>query len=156
VGGALILGGIVGAVVIPALSDRARRRKPFLLVCAAAAMITVHPLGTSGRYPVLLAAGLLHGFFFMPAFALLLEMCSQLAGARSAGAATGLLTLAGNAGGVVVIVAMPAIKGDGPDFHPAVMLLVALLALATLLPALAPETFTRPTPASELRASSAG
>jgi hypothetical protein len=51
---------------------------------------------------------------------------------------------------------MPAIKGDGPDFHPAVMLLVALLALATLLPALAPETFTRPTPASELRASSAG
>jgi nitrate/nitrite transporter NarK len=156
VGGALILGGIVGAVVIPALSDRARRRKPFLLVCAAAAMITVHPLGTSGRYPVLLAAGLLHGFFFMPAFALLLEMCSQLAGARSAGAATGLLTLAGNAGGVVVIVAMPAIKGAGTDFHPAVMLLVALLALATLLAALAPETFTRPSPASELRARSAG
>jgi len=156
VGGALILGGIVGAVVIPALSDQARRRKPFLLVCAAAAMITLHPLGTSGRYPVLLAAGLLHGFFFMPAFALLLEMCSQLAGARSAGAATGLLTLAGNAGGVVVIVAMPAIKGGGTDFHPAVMLLVALLALATLLAALAPETFTRPAPTSDLRARSAG
>jgi predicted MFS family arabinose efflux permease len=156
VGGALIVGGIVGAVVIPALSDLARRRQPFLLACAAAAMITVYPLGSSARYPVLLVAGLLHGFFFMPAFALLLEMSSQLAGARSAGAATGLLTLAGNAGGVVVIVAMPVVKGAGPDFGPAVILLVVLLGLATLLAALAPETAVRSAAAVDTRTRSAG
>ncbi|MHB8873467.1 MAG: hypothetical protein ACYC8T_07240, partial [Myxococcaceae bacterium] len=30
VGGVLIIGGIVGAVIIPLLSDKLRRRKPFL------------------------------------------------------------------------------------------------------------------------------
>lgn len=31
----MILGGVVGAVLIPALSDRARARKPFIVLCAA-------------------------------------------------------------------------------------------------------------------------
>ena len=56
-------------------------------------------------------------------------------------------------GGVVVIVAMPIVKGEGSDFHPAVVLLVVLLGLTTLLAMLAPETFlqaaaeTSPSPA---------
>jgi predicted MFS family arabinose efflux permease len=142
VGGALIVGGIVGAVVIPALSDGLGRRKPFLVLCAAAALTTIYPLCASGHYTMLLVVGALHGFFFLPAFALLLEMCAQLAGVRSAGAATSLLMLAGNAGGVAVILAMPVVKGAGPSFRPAVLLLVALLAVTTTLALAAPETAT--------------
>jgi cyanate permease len=140
VGGALIAGGIVGAVVIPALSDALRRRKPFLILCAAAALATIYPLCSLSRYSLILTFGALHGFFFMPAFALLLEMCAQLAGARSAGAATSLLMLAGNAGGVVVIVAMPLVKGSGSDYHAAVLLMAALLAITVMLAFAAPET----------------
>src|SRR5205814_1630231 len=88
VGGALIVAGIVGAVVIPALSDRARRRKPFLLACAAMALATIYPLCSSHRPAIVFTAAALHGFFFMPAFALLLEMCAQLAGLAAAGRAT--------------------------------------------------------------------
>jgi predicted MFS family arabinose efflux permease len=142
IGGALILGGIFGAVAIPALSDATRRRKPFLIVCAAAALATIYPLCTGDRYAVLLALAGLHGFFFLPAFALLLEMSAQLAGARNAGAATGLLMLAGNAGGVVVVVAMPLVKG-GADYHGAVWLMTALLLVTLLLALLAPETFRK-------------
>jgi predicted MFS family arabinose efflux permease len=143
VGGALIVGGIVGAVAIPALSDLTKRRKPFLLICGAMALATIYPLCTQKSYALLLVLGALHGFFFMPAFALLLEMSAQLAGARSAGAATSLLMLAGNGGGVIVIVAMPLVKGASTDFHPAVVLLVVLLALTTPLALAAPETFVR-------------
>ena len=96
---------------------------------------------------MLLALGALHGFFFMPAFALMLEMCTQLAGAARAGAATGLLMLAGNAGGVVVIVAMPLVKGEGTDYFPAVVLMMALMAVALGLGMLAPETFRQQEPA---------
>jgi cyanate permease len=144
IGGALILAGIVGAVVIPALSDRLRRRKPFLVLCAVVALVSIHPLCTSTHYAVLLTAAALHGFFFMPAFALLLEMCAQVAGAAAAGAATSLLMMAGNAGGVLVILAIPAVKGGMGDFRRAVYLMVALLAMTTGLAFFAPETFPRP------------
>ncbi|WP_224367930.1 MFS transporter [Hyalangium versicolor] len=143
IGGALIVGGIVGSVIIPAMSDLAKRRKPFLVACSAAALATMYPLCTSSHYGLLLLLACLHGFCFLPAFALLLEMSAQVAGARAAGAATSLLMLAGNVGGVVVIVAMPLVKGEGSDFRPAVVLMVALLALTTVLAMLAPETFSQ-------------
>lgn len=143
VGGALIVAGIAGAVVIPALSDRARRRKPFLIACAAMALVTIYPLCTSGSTAVVFTAAALHGLFFMPAFALLLEMCAQLAGPAAAGRATSILMMAGNAGGVVVIVAMPLVKGGAADFQRAVVLLVALLGVTTVLALFAPETSRR-------------
>ena len=142
VGGVIIVGGIAGAVVVPLLSDLARRRKPFLIACVVAALATTYPLCSSGQLGTVLVLGGLYGFFFLPAFALLLEMCAQVAGARAAGAATSLLMLAGNAGGVAVILAMDAVK-SGKDFHPAVLLLVGLLALTLALSLLAPETSRR-------------
>lgn len=139
VGGALIVGGIVGAVVIPALSDAFGRRKPFLILCAAAALVTIYPLCETADYKWALIIGAAHGFFFMPAFALLLEMCTQLAGAPSAGAATSLLMMAGNGGGVVVILCMPLVNRGG-TFHRGVILMTVLLGITTLLGLTGPET----------------
>ncbi|HEY0712065.1 MAG TPA: MFS transporter, partial [Polyangia bacterium] len=143
IGGVIILGGIFGAVIVPLFSDLTRRRKPFLLLGVAIALAVVYPLCTGANYSVLLLLGGLLGFFFLPAFALLLEMCAQVAGPRSAGAATSLLMLAGNAGGVALILAMDGVK-RGPDFEPAVLLLIALLTVTFVGAALfAPETFAR-------------
>jgi predicted MFS family arabinose efflux permease len=133
VGAALIVGGIVGSVAIPAAADVLKRRKPFLLLCAAAAFATIYPLCIAGGYHAALALGAVHGFFFMPAVALLLDMCAQSSGPQSAGAATSLLMLAGNAGGVAVVVAIPLVKGAAPTYQPAVWLMMALLALTFAL-----------------------
>ncbi len=140
VGAALIVGGIVGSGVLPALSDRAGRRKPFVLVCTLVATVTLVPLCTSRDFGLLVALAGVLGFFFLPAYALLLEMCSELAGRASAGYATGVLMLAGNAGGVVVIVAMPLVKGDAPTFLRAVYLLLGLLVAAIGLASIVSET----------------
>ena len=113
------------------------------MLCAAAALALAYPLCENGSRPLLLALGAALGFFFLPAFALLLEMSAQLAGPERTGAATSLLMLAGNAGGVVVILAVPAVKGAAPTYHPAVLFLTALLFVTTLLAAFAPETFAR-------------
>ncbi|MHB8873466.1 MAG: hypothetical protein ACYC8T_07235 [Myxococcaceae bacterium] len=93
--------------------------------------------------PRLMVVGAALGFFFMPAFALLLDMSAQLAGAERAGAATSLLMLFGNAGGVVVILAVPFVKSAGGSYGPAVALFVALMLVAVVLAILAPETFGR-------------
>lgn len=143
VGGALIVGGIAGAIVVPALSDAARRRKPFLIACAASGLALIWPLCTTGHFGALLGLAGLLGFLFLPAYALLLEMSAQLAGPAAAGAATSLLMLAGNAGGVAVVVAMPLVKGDRLDYQPAIALLLVLLAITVALATRAPETFDR-------------
>jgi len=142
-GGVLILGGIVGAAIIPALSDRFRRRKPFVLASVIAAGLSLAPAVQSEVYTTVLIACALQGFCFLPAFALLLEMCSELAGATLAGSATSILMLAGNAGGVLVIVAMVMLKDGDGSWAPAVLLLFGLLAAAGLGALLLPETYPR-------------
>ncbi len=143
VGGLLVIGGIFGAVVIPALSDRFRRRKPFVVLCAAAALGLVYPLCMGSNYTLLLVLSGALGFFFLPAYALLLEMSAEQAGTRLAGSATGLLMLSGNAGGVIVIIAMQVVKGEAATWHGAVLFMVGLLVLTLLLSVLTKETFQR-------------
>ena len=84
------------------------------------------------------------GFFFLPGYALLLAMCEEMAGTEKAGAATGMLMLAGNAGAVVVIVLMPLVNGEGALWTNAVYLMLSLLiiTLALILGALK-ETFQK-------------
>lgn len=133
VGAYLILGGIVGSVLIPSISDKLRVRKPFLIVCCVAALAVLYPLCVTQSLNLSYVLGGLMGFFFLPGYALLLSMCEELAGIEKAGAATGLLMLAGNAGAVVVIAAMPIVKGDGELWANAVYLMIALLIVTLVI-----------------------
>jgi cyanate permease len=144
VGGVLIAGGILGAAAVPALSDKFKMRKPFLIGSVVLALGALVPTVTSSNHTVVMASAALLGFFFLPAFALLLDMCASVAGEAAAGSATGLLMLFGNGGGVVVILGMQAVKGDGADWSRAVALLYGLVVVALALAFFAPETFKRP------------
>ena len=141
VGGVLIAGGIVGSAIIPAISDKMKKRKSLLLMCLIIACSTVYSLTFNHDYTSILFFAAVQGFFMLPAFALLLEMCSELSGPKLVGAATGILMLAGNAGGVLIILAMEWIKGDSPTFAKAVFLLMAVLVSAVLIACKVKETF---------------
>ena len=150
VGGVLILGGILGAAVIPAFSDHFRRRKPFLIGSIVAALATIYPLCDTGNYHRLLLLGALQGFFFLPAYSIMLQMSAELVGATRAGAATAILMLTGNVGGVIVIMAMQWVKSDRTGFAPAVNLLAGLLVVGVVLAVALRETHpsrTQPAPA---------
>ena len=131
VGGMLILGGILGSAILPALSDYTRRRKPFLLLSATASIVLVYPLCTTANFNWLLVYGALMGFFFLPGYALLFAMTEEHAGAVHAGSAAGFLMLTGNAGGVIVSVVMGAIKGA--TWINAVYLMAVLMVVTTVL-----------------------
>jgi cyanate permease len=136
-GAVLIVAGIVGAAVIPAMSDRLRRRKPFVIACTAVALALTVPLCSLSNYAAVLAIGAALGFCFLPAYALLLEMSVELAGANAAGLATGVLMLTGNAGAVAVVVLVPIARPHGA------LVLAGTLAIAVLLAAVVPETAKR-------------
>jgi predicted MFS family arabinose efflux permease len=133
VGTFLILGGIVGSLIIPTISDKLKVRKPFLAVCCLTALFIIYPLCTINSLTMLYVLGGLLGFFFLPGYALLLSMCEEIAGNEKAGAATGLLMMAGNAGAVVVIAAMPLINGEGSLWTNSIYLMLALMVVALVL-----------------------
>lgn len=133
VGGMLIIGGIFGSAIIPAISDAFGQRKPFLLLSAAASVALVVPLCTSGNFTWLLIYGGLMGFFFLPGYALLFAMTEEHAGARHAGSAAGVLMLAGNAGGVLVVILMETVKGQSASWANAVYLMMLLMLVTGLL-----------------------
>ena len=130
IGAFMIVGGIVGSIIIPTLSDKLKVRKPFLALCCLAAMITIYPLCTMSSLNTLYLLGGVLGFFFLPGYALLLSMCEEMAGIEKAGAATGLLMMAGNAGAVVVIALMPIIIGESALWTNAIYLMLALISIA--------------------------
>ena len=133
VGTFLILGGIVGSVIIPALSDKLKVRKPFLALCCIAALLILYPLCTLSSLTIVYILGGLMGFFFLPGYALLLSMCEEIAGIEKAGAATGILMMAANAGGVVVIALMPMINGEGSLWTNSIYLMLVLMAITLAL-----------------------
>ncbi|MGP8215583.1 MAG: MFS transporter [Bacteroidia bacterium] len=133
VGTFLIVGGIVGSLIIPAISDKHKVRKPFLAVCCLVALSIIYPLCAINSITLVYVLGGLMGFFFLPGYAIMLSMCEEMAGIEKAGAATGILMLAGNAGAVVVILLMPVVNGSDTLWTKAVYLMLALMAVTTLL-----------------------
>lgn len=142
VGGVLILGGIVGAGVIPLLAEKAGRRRPFIVASVFAAILTLWPMAHSHDFTTVMVSSALQGFFFLPAFALLLDVGSALAGQSLAGAATGLLMLAGNGGGVVVMIVMVTMSQSSGNWEGAILVLIGCLVGAGLGAAMLPETGT--------------
>lgn len=140
-GACLIAGGIFGAAIVPAISDMVRRRKPFLILCCLLAGAFTWPLSRTGDGMLLYAYSALLGFFFLPGYALLLSATEEFAGAEKAGSATGLLMLFGNAGGVVVGIAMDLVKAGPRDWSNAIYLLLATIVGSLVLALLTQESF---------------
>ncbi|WP_442602213.1 MFS transporter [Paenibacillus sp. KN14-4R] len=133
IGGAFIIGGILGAGVIPSISDKMGKQRPFLQLCCITALVIIYPLCTQGDVTMLLVLGSLLGFFFLPGYALLLSMTERIAGEKQAGEATGLMMLAGNLGGVLVIPGMQMVTGDNATWINAVYLMLVLVLFSFIL-----------------------
>lgn len=140
VGTVLIISGIIGAAVIPAISDKIQRRKIFMIIAAVTATLIAYPLFTRTDYTLLLVLAGIMGFVFLPGYAILLTSGEEEAGKKRAGASTGLIMLSGNLGGTIVIMAMEMIKGDG-SWKPAIFFCVGTLVLAVLFAFMMKETY---------------
>ncbi len=140
IGGVVIAGGIVGAVIIPILSDKTKRRKPFLVLGAIMGGIITYPflIVHSFTLALVLAAGM--GFFLVSLLPIIFQMIIEIVGEKLTGTATGLTWLLGAIGGVVTIYLMEAIKHVTGSFHNSVWLLIFFFITAVVLSMLLKET----------------
>jgi len=143
VGAMIIVGGITGSAIIPAVSDKTGRRKIFVILCAAMAGLFIYPVATNGDYSSSLILAALFGALALPAFAMLLTMSEEEAGEEKAGAATGFLMLAGNAGTIIITVAMEMVKSSPTDWTNAIDLLLIVVGMAALMSFSLKDTFVK-------------
>ncbi len=140
IGGVIIGGGTIGAVIIPLLSDRFRRRKPFLIMASLVGGAAVYPFLNTHNITVSIVLGALIGFFVISLLPIILQMTTEIVGERLTGTATGLLMLIGSVGAVAIIYLMEWIKNITNSFYNSLWLLMALFVAALILSIFIKET----------------
>jgi cyanate permease len=133
-GGSMIVGGIIGALVIPSLSDRYRKRIPFIVFCLAGALLGLVGVTYAGSYWLLLASAFVLGFFLLSAGPIGFQYGAEVAYPAPEGTSNGLLLLMGQISGIVFILGMDSFKSPATgSMTPPLVALIGLMAFSLLL-----------------------
>lgn len=109
-GGLMLVGGIVGAVVMPLLSDKARRRKPFILLSLAGLIPGLLGMTFATGYWLLLLSGFAFGFFLLSSGPIGFQFGAELTHPAPEGTSNSLLLVMGQISGIIFIFGMDAFK----------------------------------------------
>ena len=123
-GGIMIGGGILGALILPVLSDRYRKRIPFIIIALAGTVLGLTGITFASQYWLLLLSAGPIGF----------QYGAEIAFPASEGMSNGLLLLMGQISGIVFIIGMDLMKAPvtGSMTMP-LILLIGLLVLSLLI-----------------------
>ena len=134
IGGLMILGGIIGAVVVPLLSDHYRKRTPFLLMAVIGATIGLVGITFTTSYWLLLVSAFIFGFFLLSAGPVGFQYGAEVTYPASEGTSNGLLLLMGQISGVAFIFGMDSFKTvETGSMTTPLTVLIGLMVLSLLL-----------------------
>lgn len=133
-GGLMIAGGILGALVIPILSDHYRKRTPFIIIALAGATISLVGITFATSYWLLLVSGAGLGFFLLSSGPIGFQYGAEITYPTSEGTSNGMLLLMGQISGIAFIFAMDIFKSPltGSMTLPLIVL-IGLMAVGILV-----------------------
>jgi MFS family permease len=129
----LVLSGIVGCIVIPLVSDKIMRRKPFLLLASAVGAVCIIALMVAKGYAANIVNAIFLGFFLISALPIMLTMSAEITGARFAGISVGYLQLLGNAAAVAIVPIMESMHGVTGQYILPLAFIAGLLGVSFIL-----------------------
>ncbi len=122
---------MIGAGIIPTLSDRFGRRRPFLILSSISGLALTYPLLASTQLTNALSIGAVAGFFQLPAYILIIALSAEFSGPARAGLANGLVMLTSSIGGLIIALIMERI-GTWFGWQQAALVLVVCYALSLI------------------------
>jgi MFS family permease len=131
---AMLAAGIVGAVAIPALSDRRGRRKPYIILGLLGGIPGIIGLALAPSYPLLIASSAVLGFFLVSVNPIGTQYASETALPTPEGTSNGLISLAGQLS-VVLVYAMEPLKRATGSYAAPLLCFAALLGMSAALAA---------------------
>ena len=133
VGAVMMLGGIIGAAILPVMSDRTGRRKPFILVAMLGLLPGLVGLTLSGNYGVVLASGFIIGFFIMSAGPIGFQYGAELSYPAPESTSQGLMLWVGQVSGVLFIFGMDRFRAASGSMTPFMILFIILTLFNALI-----------------------
>ncbi|MGD8604122.1 MAG: MFS transporter [Anaerolineales bacterium] len=128
-GALMIVGGLIGAVVLPALSDKQGKRRRFLLLAFLGAIPGLLGLTYAASALLMYASAVVLGFFLVSALPIGMQYSAEITYPTPEGTSNGLIQLFGQAA-VVFVYIMEAMKTSDGSFTPSLLLALALLVLS--------------------------
>jgi len=133
-GGLMIAGGIVGALIIPMLSDRHKKRTPFIIIALAGTTIGLTGITFATSYWMLLLSGMMLGFFLLSAGPIGFQYGAEITYPASEGTSNGMLLLMGQISGIAFIFGMNTLKSPTTgSMTRSLSVLIGLMILSILL-----------------------
>ena len=128
----MLIAGVAGAVLVPAASDRRRKRRPFIVIGILGAIPGVIGLALAPSFWLLALACAILGFFLVSVNPTGTQYASEVALPTPEGTSNGLISLAGQISVVLVYVMEPLQRATGSYTLP-LLLFAGLLVLALVL-----------------------
>ena len=125
-GALMIVGGLIGAVVLPALSDKQGKRQRFLMLAFVGAIPGLLGLTFATSSILLFGSATLMGFFLVSALPIGMQYAAEITYPTPEGTSNGLIQLFGQAA-VVFVYIMEAMKTSDGSFTPSLILALILL-----------------------------
>ena len=127
-GAMILVGGILGAIVIPALSDKLKKRKLPLFIGVAASVPFLIALIFLQSYSELMVCSFLMGFFLVSASPIAMQFATEITFPTPEGTSNGLMQLFGQIS-VIFVALMQVMKTSFGSYTPSLLLAVGLLVL---------------------------
>ena len=131
-GGLMLVGGLLGAVVIPPFSDRQHKRKPYLLLGIVMTIPGLIGVTFATSYWLLLVCAFALGFFLISTGPIGMQYAAEITQPTPEGTSNGLIQLFGQAS-VVFVYIMEAMKNPDGAFTPALLLAIGLIVISALV-----------------------
>jgi MFS family permease len=131
-GGLMVAGGVLGALVLPTLSDRYRRRIPFMLLALCGATPGLVGITFALSYGLLLVSSFVLGFFLLSAGPIAFQYGAEITYPAPEGTTNGLLLLMGQVSGILFIFGMDAFKSARTGSMTASLLVFIVLLVLSL------------------------
>jgi len=139
-GGLMLVGGILGALFIPIISDKLKRRKPFIIIALVCLIPGLLGVTFATGYRLLLLSGFAFGFFLLSAGPVGFQYGAEITRPAPEGTSNSLLIVMGQLSGIVFILGMDAFKSTSGSMTPSLLILLGLTVLSILVSLLLKES----------------
>jgi len=133
-GGMMIVGGVIGALIIPMLSDKYKKRTPFIIIALFGSTLGLTGITFATSYWLMITSGMVLGFFLLSAGPVGFQYGAEITYPASEGTSNGMLLLMGQVSGIAFIFGMDSMKSaQTGSMTRSLVILIILMVLSILM-----------------------
>ncbi|MDX1284373.1 MAG: MFS transporter, partial [Draconibacterium sp.] len=103
VGGVMLIGGVLGALILPTLSDKKRKRKPFIVICMIFMLPGLIGLTIFSDFIPMMISAFIFGFFIMSAGPIGFQYGAEKSYPAPESTSQGIVLLVGQVSGILFV-----------------------------------------------------